>query len=208
MVDLFELPVDIGPIDQSWIFDPSRAHLLLPDVQRNSWVVDFGDVPVGTRATNSIPFDSIGDVDLWVRSPMPASGFEYPRASVTTPGHSTIYVPVDFAPRAEGLVEVRVPFQTNDPDTPALYVTLRGNGIAGATDAGGITDVVTTDASADAHGNDASDARGEASADGGSDGVMRGSCGCRVPGGSRSHGPAGVFAAIGIAMVIRRRRRG
>jgi MYXO-CTERM domain-containing protein len=211
MVDLFELPVDIGPIAQNWIFDPSRAHLVLPDVERTNIVVDFGDVPVGTRATDGVPFDSVGDVDLWVRSPMAASGFAYPRVSATVAPHSTVTFPVEFAPTTEGFVEVRVPFQTNDPDTPAVYVTLRGNGIAAQidADAAAVADAMANDASA-GDPDDASrggDASGDASLDGGTDAAMRGSCGCRVPGGAPSRSPIGVVIAMGVAAVVVRRRR-
>ena len=206
MVDLFELPVDIGPIAQPWVFDPSQAHLLLPDVQRRSNVViDFGDVPVGSRASDGVPFDSLGDVDLYVRAPNAAGGFFYPRSTSTAPPHSTITMPVEFAPAVEGPAEVRVPFVTSDPDTPAVYVTLRGNGIAGPSDASVVTDA-SSDVANDVDRGDASDADG---GDGGLGGAMRGGCGCAVPGrhGDSSALGGSVLVMMALASGWSRRRR-
>jgi MYXO-CTERM domain-containing protein len=198
MVDLFDLPITIGPLTQPWLFDPADAHLLLPDVQRRDVVVDFGDVRVGDRAMDGVPFDSLGDVDLWVHSPTPVDGFDFPRTSATVPPHSTVTLPVDFAPTTEGPVESRVSFATNDPDTPAVYVTLRGNGVL-PPDAGPvIVDAGVTDARADVVT--------EAGLDAGT-GAMRGGCGCRTVGGGGTHGAGLALAGAALAMATWTRRR-
>lgn len=204
MVDLFELPIDIGPIAQPWIFDPSHAHLLLPDVQRTDLVIDFGDVTVGDHALQGAPFDSIGDVDLAVYSPPAADPFSFPRAGAVIPPHSTVTFPVQFAPTSEGPFEQRVPFRTTDPDTSAVYVTVRGNGVRA--DGG-----VVADASSDVLRSDASDGSVEGGPDAGT-GAMRGGCGCRAAGHDSSDaGARGSWFALAVALSVgagvKRRRR-
>jgi hypothetical protein len=197
MVDLFEIPVPIGPIPADWNFDPARAELLLPDVvRRDDVVVDFGDVLVGTRADDAVPFQSVGPVDLWVASP-PADGpFSFPHRDVTIAPSTIAALPVEFAPTTPGRAERRAAFQTNDPDTPTVWVTLRGNGVMA--DAG----VVARDASpADValHGDDAGT------------GAHTGGCGCRAAGDGRADARAAGALCVGLAVLgarsARRRRR-
>ncbi len=197
-VDLFDLPVDIGPITQPWLFDAVHTHLLLPDVQRRDVVVDFGVVRVGETAMDGVPFDSIGDVNLWVQSPPTAAPFTFPRGAAIVPPHSTVTLPVRFAPTTEGPFEQRVPFLTNDPDTPAVYITVRGVGMA-LPDAG-FPEAGAYDAGARYDASDAGDA---------GTGAIRPGCGCRVldgGGSSRSANAWLVFGAIAMAFGTRRRK--
>jgi MYXO-CTERM domain-containing protein len=202
MYDIAEIPVPFGPASDDWLFDPSPAVLDLPDVVRDEIVLDFGEVPVGTRARDGVPFQSVGRVDLWVGPPTaPAAPFTFPESSLTIPPRTTASLPVEFVPAALGPVEQRVAFRTSDPDTPSVYVTLRGTGIEPTvTDAG--SDAGDAGVASDAHGDVAGDANPGAQAPG---------CGCHTAGhdgsGARD-GYAGIAVAVACGAVARRRRRG
>lgn len=196
-LDVFELPVDLPPITDDWLFDPAPALLLLPDVARRERVVDFGEVNVGEVAIDAVPFESIGRVDLRVAVPDAAAGpFSYPRAETTVPPRTTVSLPVHFAPTEAGTFEQRVFFRTNDPDTPTLPVLLRGTGIARETSDAGSDVVLAT--------GDAGDA-----GEGGVVGTSAGSCNCRAAG-SNAPGPGfplGVMVALALGTLAGRKRR-
>ncbi len=67
MLDIADIPIRVGPFPRHVLFDPSLAHLGLPDVRVEPSTVDFGPVVRAMKATNpdfvflaSYPIDTVG----------------------------------------------------------------------------------------------------------------------------------------------------
>ncbi len=194
-----DLPIRLPAVNNDVRFNPSRATLLLPDVTRIERVRDFGSVTVGTTARETVPFESVGDVPLWLAPPaMAPTPFSFPRAEFTVGPHMTGDLPVEFMPTAPGPFEQRVLVQTSDPDSPEVTLVLRGTGVMGV--------VPPPDGSIPTDGTPGADgaASGDGSRDGGT-GSRAPGCGCRTAG--ESHGSAALWAIVGLGGLFVRRRR-
>ena len=91
---------------------------------------------IGTQIQMDVPFDSTGEAPLWLAPPPQNDTLYWPVQEVTIPQGTTGAIPVIFAPTVPGMVQYRLPFRTNDPDSPQVWVSFRGTGVEPAPDAG------------------------------------------------------------------------
>ncbi len=199
-LDLFELPIRLGPFPRDIRTAPSVARLSLPDLSVDADVLDFGDVPVGTTAERSISVRNDGEGLGHVLGVVGEGPFAASVGATTLPERSRGTVLATFSPVRPGYAQGFVVVHGDDPDTPRLRVLARGTGIGPARvnppdDAGSPAE----DGGVAEDGGDGLTALGD------------GGCGCRAAGGgpTKPGGPWGLWA-LGLAMAAaigRRRRR-
>lgn len=197
MLDLADIPIPIGPFPRTVRFEPATARLGLPDLHATSEVVDFGDVDVGRTSERTVELQNLGELDGRATGAEVEAPFAVTGGARTLPVRSRSSFVASFTPVRPGPAESTVVIATNDPDTPRVRVTVRGNGVgapmmppvvedAGAKDAVAVEDVV-----------DAAVAPAGAAQDGG--------CGCRSAA-TRAGGAEALWALVALAASGRRRR--
>ncbi len=181
------LPIELADLEDEVIFDDVTVHVPLPDVDIRPRMIDFGDVEVGETATDTLIVNNDGEAELEVLfDPIPA-GFTAPTTLVTLPPSSTEFIEVACAPTDEGPMAGMLIANTNDPDSPAVLIQLRCNGLVPPQPDLGPSDMFV--------GMDA----------GNPGGVAGGACGCRTVGTSESRAPW-ALGLFGLLLFVRRRR--
>ena len=130
MLDLVDLPIPIGPFPRDVVFDPARAHLPLPDIQAATDTVDFGDVDLGRESERTVELTNTGELDGRILGAEVEAPFSVTTRSNPLPARSRSSFLVRFTPVRPGLATATFLVNTNDPDTPRVRVTVRGNGVA------------------------------------------------------------------------------
>jgi MYXO-CTERM domain-containing protein len=193
MLDLADIPIPIGPFPRTVRFDPATARLPLPDLRASSDVVDFGDVDVGRSSERTIELQNVGELDGRATGAEVEAPFAVMGSARTLPVRSRSSFVASFTPVRPGPAESTVVIATNDPDTPRVRVTVRGNGVGAPMDPPVVVDAGTTEDVVDA---------AMAPPTGG---AQDGGCGCRAvtPRGGAWWGGWTMLALL----VARRRRR-
>ena len=107
-----------------------------PDIAVEPSSHDYGDVEIGTSASQTFVVSNEGTSDLEVTSVslVGTNANEYTIASGGDPFNlapgATHDVIVDFSPSSEGSKSATLRFESNDPDENPLDVALSGNGVA------------------------------------------------------------------------------
>jgi hypothetical protein len=130
MLDLFDLPIPIGPFPREIRFDPSEARLELPDIVTDTETIDFGDVSEGSTTERTLEFRNTGLGEGRLMGAQTEVPFGIGSRMGALPARGRSSVLVSFAPTRVGRAERDVLVYTNDPDHPTLRVHLRGNGVA------------------------------------------------------------------------------
>ncbi len=198
MLDLADLPIPIARFPRAVRFDAVTARLGLPDMRATEETVDFGDVDVGRSSERTVEIQNVGELDGRATGAEVEAPFAVTGSARTLPVRSRSSFVVSFTPVRPGLAESTVVVSTNDPDTPRVRVTVRGNGVGLApVEPSPVEDAsVPADVAADVI--DEVPAPTGASQDGG--------CGCRSAPAGGSGGRVLAFALA--ALLVRRRRRG
>lgn len=190
-LDLPNLPIAVGPFPRQVRTMPSLAHLALPDLQTDGAVLDFGDVDVGAHREETVTLRNDGELTGAVLNLQTEGPFRAETSVRSLPTRARGLVLVTFAPVAPGPSESTLVIETNDPDTPRLRVTVRGNGVGAMRP--DTPDAAAVDAGVAADGGEGLYAVGD------------GGCGCRS---APSRAPvAPVWALASVALMARRRRR-
>lgn len=203
-IPIVDVPVPINTPARPWLFDPQRVRFELPDIAPLPSVIEFGDVFVGESATRSVTVDNRGGAPLEVQrsTDIDSAPFAWVEPRIAVPVRAMRAVEMRFAPAAEGPFETRVPLVTSDPDTPTVYITARGRGVARP---------VVLDASApDASDASLRDSAPDATTDAGRSWVISGDgCACSAPANTRARGSSRWIALslTALALVARRARR-
>jgi hypothetical protein len=185
MIDLFEVPIPVGPFRRDVLFDPSPVRLGLPDIHARTEEVDFGDVEVGRVSERTVDLANDGEGPGRLIEASGEGPFTVSSGAGPLPVQSRRAFTVSFTPVRPGAAEGTVLFVTNDPDTARVRVRVRGNGIGAAVeDAGVVEDVVVADGGVPTAANE-------------------GGCGCHTP---RPTG-GGSLAFFGVAFVLVGQRR-
>jgi MYXO-CTERM domain-containing protein len=192
-IPLYDFPVSIDLGDQSFIFDPVRVHVPLPDLLAVQPVLDFGQVTIGDGKKLSIALSNIGEAKARAAGFIDASmadTFKLLTPQVFVGSMDTNDANIRFQPTSAGTFETKLTLVTNDPDGRFQYVTLRGVGVPQ-----GDPDYP------DGGGGSGAGGPGAQSGD-------TGGCGCRVAGERGSSGAIGAAAGALALALARRRRRG
>lgn len=94
--------------------------------------IDIGVVSAGQSATTKVELGNVGDAPLDVQSIVPSAGLRPVNASkdAIAPGAKAT-VTFEVLPRAKGVIQESVGFQTTDPDRPIVEVAVTGYAQAG-----------------------------------------------------------------------------
>ncbi|MFO0558193.1 MAG: hypothetical protein U0269_09250 [Polyangiales bacterium] len=202
-IPIVDVPVPINTPARPWLFDPQRVRFELPDIAPLPSVIEFGDVFVGESATRSVTIDNRGGATLDVlrSTDIDSAPFAWVEPRIAVPVRAMRAVEMRFAPSSEGAFETRVPLVTSDPDTPTVYVTARGRGVA--------RPVVMDSGVVDASDASAPDSARDAARDAATSQFITGDgCACSTPARGRSRAPlAALTLAAAAALVARRRSR-
>ena len=106
----------------------------VPQVSATPVALDFGDVRVGQSGTLSVTVNNTGAADANVDAPgLAGSGaFSAGGGSFTVAANGSQAVTVQFAPTGVGAAAGTLTFTSNDPNHPAIQVTLAGRGVQSA----------------------------------------------------------------------------
>ncbi len=189
MLDIADIPIRVGPFPRHVLFDPSLAHLGLPDVRVEPSTVDFGDIELGRMTERTVEVRNDGEGDGRILSAEVEAPFAVTSRMGSLPVRSRSSFVVGFAPVRPGPATGDLVITTNDPDTPRVHVRLRANGVG----------VEMPPVIEDAGVADASDGGEIAS------GANDGGCGCRVSSGQS--GASGALLMAGVVVLVARRRR-
>jgi MYXO-CTERM domain-containing protein len=187
-IPVTNIPIPIALGDQSFVFDPVRVHVPLPDIPPIGVEnIDFGRVTVGKSSSAKLTLKNHGEARARAVGVIPsqyASTFSMPLQSVVIDPSQQATVQVDFTPPKVGDFQTKLTFVTNDPDTRFQYVTLQGEGVEEL-----VLPHLPTETPSGAASNESA------------------GCGCRLadPAGSDSAAAWALLAAA--AWVTRRRRR-
>lgn len=190
MIDLFEVPIPVGPFRRDVLFDPSPVRLGLPDIHARTAEIDFGDVEVGRVSERTVDLANDGEGPGRLIEASGEGPFTVSSGAGPLPVQSRRAFTVSFTSVRPGAAEASVLFVTNDPDTARVRVRVRGNGVgANVKDAGVVEDAAVADAGFPTAANE-------------------GGCGCRT---TRATGGGEALALFGVALVFglrSRRKRG
>jgi hypothetical protein len=110
-----------------------------PHIVLSTDVVDFGAQGLGTTGSQDLVIDNAGTSELTLSSfELQSSGMVFtlpPSLPLGIMAGNTAYITLRFTPEEMGPVEAQLIVHSNDPDTPAAEVLLKGRGVAGDTGA-------------------------------------------------------------------------
>ena len=102
------------------------------DLQFEPWVLDFGDVLVGTTFRRSVVLRNVGSDSVTIGSiDLPGALFTLQGAAIvgrSLAAGDTMMIPLEFAPAVEGAQSTVLTLHS-DGATPALDITLEGRGV-------------------------------------------------------------------------------
>jgi hypothetical protein len=104
--------------------------LKIPNISVAQTSVDFGSTKVGKKATKTLKITNNGTGDLVIMlSGLEGTDFSIQgSSSVTIKSKKSYSLKVLFTPKSTGLVITTLEIGSNDPDTPALSISLSGTG--------------------------------------------------------------------------------
>lgn len=187
--DVAEIPIHFGAGGMDVEFNDDTAHVGLPDIDFSVTDVDFGDVQPATTLHRPLTIANRGEAPLELSPRGLGSGFNAPRSNIVIMPGESADLDVSFLSTSSGAKSANLQIDTNDPDSPLLFVRLRANvlgGDAGVSSDGGV---------------------GDAGEDGGVPFPQQsGGCGCDVAG-ARTPGRLAFVLVLGIAFMMRRRKQ-
>ena len=104
--------------------------LKTPDISVAQTPIGFGSIKVGKKGTKTLKITNNGAGDLFIT----LSGLEgkdfgiQGSSSVTIKGKKNYTLKILFTPKSVGLKTATLEIGSNDPDTPALEISLSGTG--------------------------------------------------------------------------------
>lgn len=106
------------------------ARHVAPDIQVSASTVDFGEVDVGLSATAVVSILNAGTYDLVIDSfhLTDENNFSHNGAHQRIAPGDAIEVTVEFSPSSAGLKSATLYINSDDEDTPAIGITLTGQG--------------------------------------------------------------------------------
>lgn len=119
-------PVDmpILRLDRAARFGEVVVHVPLPDVAVDSATLDFGEVPFGESAMQSIEFRNEGEAELEIRPRPPGRAFSYDSEPFVIAPHSSRRFEMTFSPMGPSDSSGMLFFETNDPDESLVGIRL------------------------------------------------------------------------------------
>jgi hypothetical protein len=104
--------------------------LKIPDISVAQTPIDFGNIKVGKRGTKTLKIPNNGTGDLVITlSGLEGTAFSIQGSSgVTIKAKKSYTLKVLFTPKSTGLEIAILEISSNDPDTPALDISLSGTG--------------------------------------------------------------------------------
>jgi hypothetical protein len=104
--------------------------LKIPDISVAQTPIDFGNIKVGKKGTKTLKIGNNGTGALSITlSGLEGTNFSIQgSSSVTIKSKKSYSLKVLFMPKSEGLEAATLEIGSNDPDTPALNISLSGTG--------------------------------------------------------------------------------
>ncbi len=101
-----------------------------PDIAVSPEALDFGDVYVGSSKSLNVTISNVGDAGLTIYG-ITTDNDKFSTTNITSlAAGESANITVTFAPDAVGAQSGNLTISSDDPDEPAVKVTLSGNGIA------------------------------------------------------------------------------
>jgi MYXO-CTERM domain-containing protein len=181
-----------GPKAIGW--QAAQVHIPLPNIKVPNKPVDMGEADPGGETEQTIVIDSTGELGGLLSFTSSDPAFVVPQGQVKVGSKEQYELKVKFRPGASGGASAEITVKSNDPDSPEQTFRVAANGAP--------LDPSNPD------GEKAGKGKGGAGPTGGLPEPDSGSCACTTVGGSApsSYGAVGLVA-LGLAAVLRRRRR-
>src|SRR5262245_23617503 len=126
------LEVVIKNTDYVNTYCPVNRHTVRLSYMAARDLLDFGSVFLGVRRSLSVPIHNRGSEVLKINSiTSDKSDFAPSTTTLNVPPLSTAALTVSFAPTTATLSTATLTINSNDPDTPAITIALRGTGLPG-----------------------------------------------------------------------------
>jgi hypothetical protein len=135
-IPIVDIPLAFPITKTSWVFDPQRVHVPLPDLGLPK-SIDLGAVEVGQEAL--VPFSLSNAGEARVHAGISSSAPELFLAhdsSLTIDPSVTADSAVRFVPDRAGSFTAKLMVASNDPGEPVQIIELRGEAFGGAADPG------------------------------------------------------------------------
>lgn len=129
----FSIPIADIPIpfstEETWIFDPQRVHVPLPDIEVSTAEIDFGEGSIDAPAYTARPVKNDGEAILVYRaeSSDPAVVQVDDEPIEVEPGEEAA-VAMIFSPESSGEHTATITLTSNDPDEPVIELLAAGVG--------------------------------------------------------------------------------
>jgi MYXO-CTERM domain-containing protein len=130
-IPIVDIPISFPITQTDWIFDPQRVHFPLPDLALSVQEIDFGEVPVGFNKTMKYQMWNAGEA-LVAATMSTSDALNFPLLDDKTtvdPG-TTFDASVQFIPQKGGPFVGQIVVASNDPNSPAQIIKLKGTGKA------------------------------------------------------------------------------
>jgi len=138
----FQARIEDGIVDAGWVEGASFLPVA-PDIAATPAAVDFGDVPAGVTATETVTLENVGTEDLTITS-IALSGPDAASFQILTGGTAGTLAPgatqaveIEFAPATSASFSASLTVESDDPDESSFTVPLSGGGATSALTVGG-----------------------------------------------------------------------
>jgi len=186
-IPIVDIPIAFPITETDWIFDAQRVHFPLPDLAISQQVLDFGEIEVGQNKSLDYQLWNAGEAlaAAAMTSSDPGVFPVFQSSAAVLPGLTT-QATVSFVPQKAGDFTGEVTVASNDPNAPLQTILLKGKAKAPP----GPPSVTPPMAEGEPMAAD-----------------EHAGCACRAAGDTGGgHAGALAMAALGAALVMRRRR--
>lgn len=137
----YPLAIDIFKDTVPLVSEDSRVVHDLPAVVPSARTLDFGQVTIGEKSTQTFTLQNIGNVELEGEATIEGDGFVMSDTVILVQRDNEgapfdQQLEIDFLPTAEGAFSGTLVLSTNDPVQPEVRIPMAGAGVQPATDPG------------------------------------------------------------------------
>lgn len=126
----YDYPVDLPTTP--YVFDDQLVHVPLPDLRlpKDGDVIDIGKVTIGEYKLFQVAFPNVGEAQVIATTSLSdAKSFQALNKSATAEPGKDLVVKLGFQTTQPGPYTATLLIASNDPDSPYIKVTLKGEGI-------------------------------------------------------------------------------
>lgn len=212
-IPLTDFPYSLELANQDWAFDPQLVHVPLPDVRSPDMAAqEAGKVVIGDQGLLSIRVPNVGEAIAHLVPKSSSNAFTVLTNYVDVQPGEEGEILVRFSPSLVGTSSAILEVETNDPDTPMLFIKMTGEGEAAPEEPEEEEPEAKPDSGKKPPKKDAGVPDEEEDSDEVATQAVAtdsGACGCRAAGASEAPTSIGFVAPLfAFAAALRLRRRG